>query len=90
MSVLQPFYRCYLTLLVEQECEFMLSVGRFCPIRVLLRALPCWWQFVHLDYGEVTRVSFNGFDYAISVPYSLIVSCVFTNFVILIYYFSYF
>jgi len=45
---------------------------------------------VHLDYGEVTRVSFNGFDYAISVPYSLIVSCVFTNFVILIYYFSYF
>jgi len=38
----------------------LLKTGGFCWNKALLPACPCWWQLVHLSYGEDARILLNG------------------------------
>jgi len=45
-----------------------LRTGGFCCGRVLLPVCPCWWQLVHLDWGEDARVLLGGITCIVSIP----------------------
>jgi len=58
-------WRLYRTVCVSQQPQ--LRTRGFSGRKVLLPACPCWWQLVHSDYGEGTRV-LNTVTCTISVP----------------------
>ena len=61
--VFRPLYK---TTCVSRHPQ--IRTGRFCWLKVLLPACPCWWQQAHLDEGEDPRVLLTGVTCTVSIP----------------------